>query len=255
MMLYRRFHEFYVKNLFSDCLSAVEQALSAIPDTSELYHRLLALKAWCLYRQNDFGNAEQIASSSNDKWARECLMYIAAYFHKDDAKVRLLLPADLSQLSVNERNAITIRAAHDDSQLANHDDVLQYVSNIDAETTEVANLLNNAGLYFATKKRSGLAEINPDDLRMALLLYQSAKETYVAAAEANYHHLGSLHQRMTNALRSLNQVPEAWGTIKESIKWFDQALEGDPNNKTFAEKCARNCVLAGQLAQQLYAMP
>jgi len=218
--------EFYDRGEFDRCLAEVEVALvGALPNEHD---ELSALGGWCYYRKGEYETAQRwFEDAGQVPFAREGIMYIAAYRTKDDPLVQEIA-RELGD-RVNVHNALVIRARDTDS-IISHDEVLRSVLRFQGQEVEVANLYHNGGRFFLAKVR------DQSDLVVSLGLMGAALARY--GMDRNWHHRGAANFWCSRILEQLLDKRAALEAARESLYCWTQQCILDPGTERHRQQLA-----------------
>ncbi|MDA1337209.1 MAG: hypothetical protein O3C23_00360 [bacterium] len=208
-------NDYYDNGEFDRCLEAVGQELAVCAQGDPEIGELHALGGWCHYRKGEYETArEWFVAAGPVTFAREGLLYLAAYRDKDDMLIQELAN-ELGDL-VNVQNALVIRARDADSTIP-HSEVVLAVSRFTESMVEVANLCHNAGRFFLAKPQDS------SDLVLALGFLDMAKVRY--GIDRNWHHRGALHFWRSCVFEQLLDKQGALEAARDSyFCWAEQCI-------------------------------
>jgi tetratricopeptide (TPR) repeat protein len=223
----------YDGSKFLEALEAVEKELRGGVEGQER-SELFALGAWCFYRLKKYAEAFDFANQAGSfVWARECLMYLAAYApgYKNDETL-IALCAELGD-TVNSCNAIIIRARDADSTIASSD-VLARVIRHQGTDVSTANLWHNGARFFLALGEKGGSD-SEQHFHHAKILIGGALARY-GDGDMNVHHRAAANHWKSKILEKIGRHGDAIEAARESERLWSRQRELDPKNPAHVEK-------------------
>jgi len=202
----------------------IEYVIEKCPDLSKASSGVLEKMAWSYYRRDKFGLARNIATMGvklGYKDLESIIVQIDVYFGKDIKVVQDVLSENENDPKICNAFIVAARGQKNPEQYISQ--ALRYVQKFkNSDNISAIHMQNNMGcLYMAT-----------GDYEAALDCWRRAYERY---GEGNFHHRAALQYWVHKAYLELITKDAALNAAKLSLDLWIEAVEADPENKTFQE--------------------